>query len=311
MAYNPGISYRGDQYLAQGITSAADSIADTIKKYGEENELVKSYRSVAKNTPGFYDSMGISKEEMGGMGNKDVMALFKGYALKTAMQDQQQQRQFAINAEARSVAATQLAATQEERLKKASDGLTAYNQARGLEAGAQATKQNELTKRLEEDRDNESFFGEFMSRYDVYNPDASDLERALEAKRTASQLGLSLPYQKALHKEWSDLNSRSKPVETQTGPNGETLYFQDNVLLKVISNQPNKPVDKGNWVRIKDDDGKPTDMMINVDTYETRKNEPLKEVPPNRFNQFLNANPKANPDSNAKPAPPKKTTVEK
>ena len=196
MPYNPGISYHGDQYLAQGITSAANSISDTIKKYGEENELVKSYRSVAKNTPGFYDAMGISKEEMGGMGNKDVIALFKGYALQTTLQDQKQQRQFAIDANNRAIAAAQLAATQETRLatqetrlKASSEAasqlaarqetrLNAYYEARSLEDISQSQKNNASVAAANSEQKKQTSFNEKVYQYLTENPNATSKEQS-------------------------------------------------------------------------------------------------------------------------------------
>lgn len=266
MPYNPGITYDGDRYLAQGITSAADSIADTIKKYGEENELVKSYRSVAKNTPGFYDNMGISKEEFGGMGNKDVSSLFKAYAIKTAMQDQQQQRQFAINAEARSVAATQLAATQEERLKKASDGLTAYNEAKAAQDIAEAKRNDALVASANLAERNQTDFNEGISNWRFLNPDATGIEAANAAIDIGHQNNLS-------------------PANLERLYNYSSALQKSEVQFKMIDNEMHffngstwEPVNRNKMTEIYNNEGETIGYRVGRNFVRALKEEPVKPL---------------------------------
>ncbi len=241
MAYAPGISYHGDQYLAQGITSAANSIADTIKKYGEENELVKSYRSVAKNTPGFYDFMGVSKEEMGGMGNKDVIALFKGYATRTAIEDERQKRQFAVNAENRAVDAAQLAARQETRMLGTAEATSKYYGDVAKKSLSEVAKDEAAAKALQVSAERERLFNSDVSTFDSHmgisaeTDDAvNELARARYLRQSARTHGLPLPYQKVLEKEYNDLFQKSQPFKFETDDEGNTVVTQNGVFVKFI-----------------------------------------------------------------------------
>ena len=45
MPYNPGIQYRGDAYLAQGISGAGDALAKGLEKFADERKQAKAVES--------------------------------------------------------------------------------------------------------------------------------------------------------------------------------------------------------------------------------------------------------------------------
>ena len=274
MPYNPGITYDGDRYLAQGITSAADSIAGTIKKYGEENELVKSYRSVAKNTPGFYDFMGVSKEEMGGMGNKDVIALFKGYATRTAIEDERQKRQFAVNAEARAVDAAQLAARQETRQNAASAAQSDYYRVKGSESTANAAVDNAKVSSLAYAAEQKkAASGELYDLLSAYGDSSSPEHLAKEKLKILYKYNQSSEDIKEAHSNLeSILDSQAVPLTTETN-DGYIISIRGKFSKFV----PKAVDDEGEWERLYDESGQPTNMVINKKTKKTRTNVPLKK----------------------------------
>ncbi len=49
MAYNPGIQYRGDQYLSEGIGSLGESAADAIKKRQETEKNLATSDTIVQN----------------------------------------------------------------------------------------------------------------------------------------------------------------------------------------------------------------------------------------------------------------------
>lgn len=61
MPYAPGIEYRGDQYLYQGIAGASDALAKGIQRFKEE-------RKQTKETNAAFDSLGGSLEKLISLG---------------------------------------------------------------------------------------------------------------------------------------------------------------------------------------------------------------------------------------------------
>lgn len=57
MPYQPGIEYRGDQYLFQGISQAGGAVADGIKRWREESKQRKQINST-------FDTVGKAMEKM-------------------------------------------------------------------------------------------------------------------------------------------------------------------------------------------------------------------------------------------------------
>jgi hypothetical protein len=80
MPYAPGISYDGDKYLFQGITSAGDSMAAAIEKAGQQHQLLRSYQSMGK-------ALGWDPKEMAKMTPADFEGRLKAIGVQHTMDD--------------------------------------------------------------------------------------------------------------------------------------------------------------------------------------------------------------------------------
>lgn len=88
MPYAPGISYHGDQYLAQGIQSIGDNIAKVIDRRKNEATEATTLRKLA----GIYDPE--NKDHYATMGLDDLRAAARGHALNQELQRFNTEQQF-------------------------------------------------------------------------------------------------------------------------------------------------------------------------------------------------------------------------
>ena len=84
MAFNPQATYRGADYLYQGMASAGDAIASGIKE-GRQNEFETTKARKIANI------LGYDKSEVDNMGRAEVLGLIEGDFLNYARNRQQQQ----------------------------------------------------------------------------------------------------------------------------------------------------------------------------------------------------------------------------
>lgn len=72
MPYNPGVTFRGGEYLAAGISRGAHSLAEGFEKYKErkkrENDTASQFVKFAK----MYPEMGVDPEELRGMSAREI-----------------------------------------------------------------------------------------------------------------------------------------------------------------------------------------------------------------------------------------------
>lgn len=83
MPYNPGITYRGDQWLAEGIASLGRSAAQGVDRYRNDAREVKALRTLAET----YDPDG--KDKYTAMGLGELRGAAQAFALQQSLQAQQ------------------------------------------------------------------------------------------------------------------------------------------------------------------------------------------------------------------------------
>ena len=81
MPYAPGIQYRGDQYIAQGLSEAGDALADGIKRFKDERKQAKAV-DTALGTVGTMVEKMVEQRVL----TPDFLAKFKGAASGTTEQ---------------------------------------------------------------------------------------------------------------------------------------------------------------------------------------------------------------------------------
>lgn len=59
MAYNPGIQYRGDQYLAQGISRFGEQMGDALRQYGDDKKEIAGLDAAAEDMMEFRKTLGL------------------------------------------------------------------------------------------------------------------------------------------------------------------------------------------------------------------------------------------------------------
>lgn len=83
MPYAPGVVDRSGEILAGGITSAANTISDTIDKYSQITRQTKAYRTMA------VDGLGMDPDEVDKMSLPQLQGHMQGVAVKNAQAEQQ------------------------------------------------------------------------------------------------------------------------------------------------------------------------------------------------------------------------------
>lgn len=86
MPYNPGITYRGDQWLAEGIASLGRSAQRGVDRVRDDARETQALRQLA----GIYDREGKDKYTSKGLG--ELRGIVQGFALEQALGDQQIRR---------------------------------------------------------------------------------------------------------------------------------------------------------------------------------------------------------------------------
>src|SRR5690242_1669805 len=76
--YNPGIVDHSGEIFAQGITGAANTIADTILKLGQQAKEAKAYRTMA------VDGLGMDADAVDKMSLPELQGTLQGAALKSS-----------------------------------------------------------------------------------------------------------------------------------------------------------------------------------------------------------------------------------
>lgn len=87
MPYAPGISYHGDQYLFQGISSAGQSLGEGIDQAIQRGRQLKAMRAMA------VDGLGMDPDQVDGMSLPQLQGTLAGEALKRSNLGQQLQQQ--------------------------------------------------------------------------------------------------------------------------------------------------------------------------------------------------------------------------
>jgi hypothetical protein len=90
MPYNPSVNPRGDAYLFQGITNAANSIADAIMRRDEraqqEADGAKAVDFMLKASPELKQRLGLTDKELGTLGARDKISLGTGLMKSLALE---------------------------------------------------------------------------------------------------------------------------------------------------------------------------------------------------------------------------------
>jgi hypothetical protein len=87
MSYNPGVVDRSGEIMANGISNAVGSIADTIDLLGQRHRQLKAYQTMA------VDGLGMDKDEVGKMSLPQIQGIMQGEAMKSAVQQRKAQAQ--------------------------------------------------------------------------------------------------------------------------------------------------------------------------------------------------------------------------
>ena len=144
MPYAPGIQYRGDQYIAQGLSEAGDALADGIKRFKDERKQAKAV-DTALGTVGTMVEKMVEQRVL----TPDFLAKFKGAASGTTEQKRAALESFGMVLKFADQAQTMQARNEAMRVQGEQLNLAKLaSERQGTELGAQRKYAQTLAQRL-------------------------------------------------------------------------------------------------------------------------------------------------------------------